>query len=146
MRALLKTTCFAVALLALGGCTVSADASDMADTAGGPGTGGSGGAGGGQALTIAFDVDEEPFLVDPSVPSELRVTVSPADPPQTVRFALVDGPGGAVADASLDRTKDETDANGVASVWLTPPSMPTTFDVRALVGTYQDTLTIAVNA
>jgi hypothetical protein len=70
------------------------------------------------------------LTLQPSVTQELTVVVSPPVPSHVVRFALIDGDdNGSVEDASLDLTDAATDSNGVASVRLTAPSVPTHFDV-----------------
>jgi hypothetical protein len=77
----------------------------------------------------------------------LTAVVSPPEPARTVRFALIDG-ADSVEDAALAPNQNEltTNAEGHASVTLTAPTVPTTFDVRALVGTVQATQTIEVRA
>lgn len=47
-------------------------------------------------------------------------------------------------DAALDRASAQTDENGVATVVLTAPSSPTTFDVRASVGETSASVTLTV--
>jgi hypothetical protein len=101
-------------------------------------------------LTVEFE-GENPLELEPSVAQELTVAVTPFSPRQTVRFALLDGTDadgmpGSVADAALGLTETMTDELGKARVTLTAPSVPTTFDVRALVGTVQDTLEVEVGA
>jgi hypothetical protein len=121
--------------------------SGAADSAGvepDDGTGGTGGA----ALTLRFQEDE--LTLGPGATAEVTVIAAPADPPQTIRFALIDGPGtvdmpGWVADASLDRIEATTIA-GVATVNLTAPSVPTTFELRALASGVSRNLPVTVRA
>ena len=143
MQALLRSAFLGVALLALAGCSTAMEADSPSDD--GVPSGGSGGSGG-AALTLTFS-DAGRLIVDPGAVKILTVVVSPAEPAQTVRFALIDGPD-SVEDAALDPNQNEvtTNAEGRASVTLTAPTVPTSFDVRALVGTIQATLTIEVRA
>jgi hypothetical protein len=144
MQALLRSAFLGVALLALAGCSTSMAADSFGDD--GVPTGGTGGSGG-ATLSLTFSDVGELVVVDPGEVKTLTVVVSPAEPAQTVRFALIDGPG-SVEDAALEPNQNEvtTDAEGRASVTLTAPTVPTSFDVRARVGTIQTTLTIEVSA
>jgi hypothetical protein len=74
--------------------------------------------------------------------TELRVQ---ALPPKVyhLRFALPTS-GGDPLDAVLDHAEVDTGADGIASVQLTAPSTPTTFDVRASVGSRSALLTVTV--
>jgi hypothetical protein len=142
MPALLRRFALALALSALGACSGSAGAGD-------PGVGGSGGVSGsggtaGAALTITFD-EPSPWMLEPSESQDLKVTVAPEGAGQKVRFALLDG-AGSVADGALNLTETTTNDAGEAFVTVIAPSTPTTFDLRAMVGTLQATLPVAVEA
>lgn len=152
MQALLRWFFCAVALFALGTLGACA-ASESAGTGGGDdvGTGGTGGSAGtaGEGVTVTF-IEAEPVL-EPSATTELVVHVTPILPAHTVRFALIDfdGPGeeSDVADAALENTTEAvTDENGDARVRLIAPSVPVTFDVRALVEGKEDTHRVEVRA
>jgi hypothetical protein len=150
MQALLRRFFFAIALLALGGCSAASaeSAGNEGDDSGG-GTSGTGGSAGAM-LTVAFE-GENPLELEPSVTQELTVAITPTEPRQTVRFALLagvdaDGMPGSVADAALGLTETTTDELGKARVILSAPSIPTEFDVRALADTVQDTLHVVVGS
>jgi hypothetical protein len=152
MQALLRWFFRTVALFALGTLGACA-ASESADMGGGDdvGTGGTSGSGGtaGEGVTVTF-IDAEPVL-EPSATTELVVHVTPISPAHTVRFALIDfdGPGDEsdVADAALENTTEAvTDEYGDARVKLIAPSVPVTFDVRALVEGNEDTHRVEVRA
>jgi hypothetical protein len=140
MHALLYRCLMGLALSALAACTASATLGGEGDGGASGGTSGSGGT----TATVAF-ADTDLLTLEPNEKHDLKVTVSPAEPPQTVRFALLDG-AGSVADGSLDRTEATTNALGEAFVEVTAPSVPTTFDVRAMVGTFQATRNVQVRA
>jgi hypothetical protein len=70
----------------------------------------------------------------PKATQTLTVATTPAGIFR-VRFALLgSGPDNAPGDAALDASEVDTNGAGVAQVTLTAPSMPTTFSVRASVG------------
>ncbi|HEX6276959.1 MAG TPA: hypothetical protein VFZ53_28155 [Polyangiaceae bacterium] len=140
MHALLYRCFTGLALCALVACSASAEmAGEGSDDAGG-GTSG----GGGTSATVAF-AETDLLTLEPNEKHDLKVVVTPIEPPRTVRFALLDG-AGSVADGSLDRTEATTNALGEAVVEVTAPSIPTTFDVRAMVGTFQTTRNVQVRA
>jgi hypothetical protein len=151
MQALLRWFLSAVALLALGtlgACAASETAGAGAGDDGTNGTGGGGGTAGAQ-LTVEF-TQAEPVL-EPSETTELVVRVTPISPSRTVRFALIDFDGAEpysdVADAALENTTEAvTDEDGLARVRLIAPSVPTTFDVRAMVEGVEDTHRVEVMA
>lgn len=60
---------------------------------------------------------------------------------QTVRFALL-----GARDAALDRSEGVTDASGHVDVWLTAPSSPGPFELRAQVGNAFSLLSLEVQA
>jgi hypothetical protein len=140
MLALLRRCFTGLALCALGACSASAG---MSGESGDDASGGTSGAAGSTA-TITF-AETDVLTLEPNEKQDLKVTVSPIDPPRTVRFALLDG-AGSVADGSLDRTEAFTNALGEAFVEVTAPSVPTTFDVRAMVGTAQAARNVVVRA
>jgi hypothetical protein len=153
MQALLFRFFFAIAFLTLG-ATLGACSAASAESAGGSddGGGGTSGTGGsaGATLTLTFQ-HLQPLELEPSVTQELVVTMTPVSPPQMVHFQLIDGPGtdngpGSVADAALDATEAMTNAQGQARVRLTAPSIPTTFEVRALIDPVQARLSVVVGA
>lgn len=150
MKALLRRFFYALALLALGtlgACGASGEASEGGDS-GDDDSGGSSGTGGsaGASFTLSFN-EQKPLILEPSEQYLLHLTSDPPQPAATVRFALLDGPTpDSVADATLDRTETLTDANGTAEVWLTAPSIPTAFDLRAIIGSTPTTLPVEVKA
>ena len=104
------------------------------------------GGSGGSAVTIAFD-QVAPWTLEPNEKQDLKVTVTPNQPPQTVRFALLDGSEPkSVADGALNLTEATTNALGEVVVQVTAPSVPTEFDLRAMVGTTHEKLSIVVQA
>ena len=110
----------------------------MAGTAGfgdsAPDAGADAGDAGPTASAIDF-VPKDPVTLDPKATQLLTVATTP--PGQfLVRFALLgSGSPTSPGDAALDASEIETDATGIAHVTLTAPSMPTTFSVRASIGT-----------
>jgi hypothetical protein len=110
--------------------------------------------GGGSSSTAGSagqnSIGEEPTSLDFEMVEELparaqvllKVRAKPARVYQ-VRFALP-ASGGDPLDAVLDRATADTDVNGIASVTLTAPSAPATFDVRATVGSATGRLTVTV--
>jgi hypothetical protein len=127
-------------LLSLGGgCSMSAELDPA-----GPG-GPSGGSAAGEPSTddvpdsLIFDV-----VSDLSAREQitLRVVAVPAKS-YRVRFALPFS-GGEPLDAILNTAEADTDASGAATVQLTAPSTPTTFEVRANVGARVTSLPIRV--
>jgi hypothetical protein len=132
---------FAVLLVSLGvGCSTSN--ADAAAPAYGGSAGSAGSAGQGSV--------EEPTLLEFETVEELparaqvllKVRAKPAKAFH-VRFALPSS-GGDPLDAVLDQATADTDANGIATVTLTAPSSPATFNVRASVGSVVALLTITV--
>ncbi|HET7545045.1 MAG TPA: hypothetical protein VFK05_34500 [Polyangiaceae bacterium] len=107
--------------------TVNTDASAPGGGAGTGDAGADAGSSDAHTVTLAF----VPQDTIPLKPKQRAVLTVQADPPgeYKIRFAL---PGGdAAADAVLDATDVESDADGVAHVTLIAPSKPTTFSVRA---------------
>ena len=104
-------------------------------TANGPrGSGGSGGSAGApsdggemNSAQIAFVPRTDQISLRPKQTRQLTVQVTPAGT-VPIRFALV---GDDPADAVLDASEVETDAEGIARVTLTAPSRPAVFTVRA---------------
>ena len=121
------------------GCSSSAspDAASIAPPTGGAGTGTSD-----DGLPTSLEFEMVPALA-------ARQTVSlnvRATPPRSyqVRFALPTTDGDPL-DAVLDRSEGTTDAKtGIASVLLTAPSSPPTFELRASVETVAKTLPLTV--
>jgi hypothetical protein len=149
MRALLGRFFYALALVALGTLGACGSAAMSSETGGDDGGGSSAtGGSGGTAVALSFN-EAKPLLLELSERYPLRLTTTPPAPAETVRFALLDGAGDgadAVADATLDRTEAVTDANGTAEVWLTAPSIPTAFDLSAVLGSAQEIQPVAVRA
>lgn len=114
-----------MALALMPGCGSSADSSALSSG------GGSGGSSGNSGIPTALAF--EPSSTLELAPGEQRTLQVVAKPRAAyhVRFALVGDPG----NAALDRSEVETDESGVAKVGLTAPTLPTTFSVRASVGT-----------
>lgn len=138
MRALVFTA-FALLLV---GCAAGA-----ADNASGVAGGGAGAAGGSSVMPNGETPTSLEFQ-DPGLfaaRDQYVVTVR-ALPPRVfhVQFALPSGNGDPL-DAVLDRNEAETDAEGRASVQVTAPSSPTSFVLRASIGTRtaSQTLTVA---
>lgn len=129
MRDVLLLLTLVVTTLA-GACSSSADAGDA--LSGGAGSGAApGAAGAGEAP------DSLAFLGGPeelSPRQELTLTVRTSPPGQyRVRFALPSSDEQDPLDAVLDRSEDETDAQGEARVVLIAPSASTSFRVRASI-------------
>lgn len=133
---------FAVGFVVLGaGCGSSADTPSLLPRGGSSGVAGSAGQG---------SIDEEPasleFELVEELPARAQVSLKVKAKPARVyhvRFALPES-GGAPLDAVLDQATADTDVNGIATVTLTAPSAPATFDVRASVGRVSALLTITV--
>lgn len=134
---------FVFSVLAL--LTLACGAGD-ADSASGPPSGSSGAGPGGSS-----SVDPAPSTLKIRDPGELAarepVTITvQALPPGVyqVQFSLPSRDGNPL-DAVLDRAQAETDEDGYASVQVTAPSSPTTFQLRANVGSVEalQSLTVA---
>ena len=137
------------AVLALNLCLVLLGAAcSSSSDAGLSGTGNFGGSAshggqpnlGDQPTSLAFETVGD-------LPARAQITLKVrALPPKTyqVRFALPVG-GVDPLDAVLDQANATTDAQGIASVTLTAPSAPASFQVRASVGSVSTSLTINVN-
>lgn len=94
--------------------------------------------------SLQFELSDSE-LVRPLVARQqvtLRVQALPAKV-YHLRFALPTS-GGDPLDAVLDQAEVDTGADGIATVLLTAPSAPTTFDVRATAGGRTATLSVAV--
>jgi hypothetical protein len=132
---------FAVLLVLLGaGCGMSSDDASSPPYTGSAGSAGSAGQGSVEEPTsLQFEMVEE---LPARAQVLLKVRAKPAKAFQ-VRFALP-ASGGDPLDAVLDQATADTDADGIASVTLTAPSSPATFNVRASVGSVSDTLTLTV--
>lgn len=128
MRALAFT---ALVLVFATACSTGSD--DSAAGVGGTGSGGSMGStgGGNEPLSLAFEKDA-PLLLTARSTETFRVQASPPGV-YTVSFGLPTSEGDPL-DAVLDLAEVETDKKGIASVHLTAPSSPTTFQLRASVG------------
>jgi hypothetical protein len=145
---------FAVALAAYGaGCSSSAESPDApAESGGSASVAGNGGMGGAAQpapiLTLSAEIEQGKWITpgpdativrEPHQPTQIQVHAS--DGERTVRFALlpndlpVASGDSTPGDAALDQTEVLTDLAGYAIVWLTAPSSPTTFLVRASAGT-----------
>jgi hypothetical protein len=96
------------------------------------GTGQGDGGPGELPTSLAFEPASTLALL-PAEVRQIQVVASPAGA-YTVRFALLPGDNRDPYDASLDRSLATTDAEGRASVVLRAPTTPTTFRVRASVG------------
>lgn len=140
MRAFLFSASTLWLLLSLGSGCANNDANVSA-----PGASGTAGGSGGQPSTdeipdsLTFDM-----VSDLSARQQVTLRVQ-AVPAKTyhVRFALPSS-GGDPLDAILDAAEATTGTDGIATVQLTAPSTPTTFDVRANVGTRIASLPIYV--
>lgn len=104
----------------------------------GPRNGGSAGAGGSAATepvpdALAFD-RLTTLTLNPGQVAPVTVAATPRGA-YRVRFALLPDANREPNDASLDRAEAITDSRGEASVLLTAPTTPTTFRLRASVGT-----------
>jgi hypothetical protein len=140
----LKNRTFAIGIWALllgpcavlsAGCGATAADVDYAAGAGGASAGGAGADNGGSkpypsALTF---VPDESLELKPKQVKELTVQTIPPGP-FLIRFGFE---GGDAADAVLDVSEVEADADGIAHVTLVAPSQPSAFNVRAasIVGT-----------
>jgi hypothetical protein len=138
MRALVLT---AFTVLATGCSTGAGD-----DPGIGVGAGGGGSAGGGSVMP-GTDTPASLDFQDPGLfaaRDQYVVTVR-ALPPRVyhVQFALPSGSGDPL-DAVLDRNETETDADGYATVQVTAPSSPTSFELRATVGSRSASQTLTV--
>jgi hypothetical protein len=132
------------------GCALGAGCASSSSDGAAPGssTGGSGFAGqpndDEQPKSIQFESPDAdmPRLLVAREQTELRVR---ALPPRVyhLRFALPTS-GGDPLDAVLDQATVDTGADGIASVQLTAPSAPTTFEVRASVGSVAGSLSVTV--
>ncbi len=95
-------------------------------------------------VSIAFD--EEAIHISPGAESVVNARVIPAGV-YTVRFALLAASQASLTEgASLDRAEVTTADDGRARVVLTAPSAPTTFLLRAQVGSASATTAISVEA
>jgi len=134
---------FVVCLVSLGGGCASSGSDDVAVPPYGGSTGVAGSAGQGsvgeEPSSLEFEmVEEQPARAQVL----LKVRALPAKA-YHVRFALP-ASGGDPLDAVLDQAMTDTDASGVATVTLTAPSAPATFNVRANVGSVSALLTVTV--
>jgi hypothetical protein len=132
----LSLSLFALATLA---CSASTDM-PAPGGAGAPSTG-DGGAGVGPAIPTALEL-QEPGLIAAREPVTITVRARPAGV-YRVQFSLPSASGDPM-DAVLDRAEAETDEEGLATVQLTAPSSPTTFELRASVGAVADGVSITV--
>lgn len=139
MRALVLSALAAlISLLAL---SCSSDAgSDLA--LGGPPGGSGGGAPSDSGLPTSIDFE---MVSDLAARQQvmLKVRALPARV-YALRFALPTTQGDPL-DAVLDRSEGSTDQSGIASVLLTAPSSPTTFEVRASVGEVAGSISLSVS-
>ena len=123
------------------GCSSSADGTALTTgNAGGNTSNGGQPNLGEQPASLTFEPVED-------LPARAQITLKlRALPAKTyqVRFALPVG-GGDPLDAVLDQASVTTDTQGIASVTLTAPSAPASFQVRASVGSVSTSLTINVN-
>ena len=119
---------FLVALgLALGCSATSSEVDGLSGGSGGSGAGGSQSQG---AQSVAFEDDDPTLMMVPGEDRTLKVRVSPPGV-YVVRFALL----GDSKNAALDRSEATTDEQGVGEIELVAPTEPTTFSLRASVGT-----------
>jgi hypothetical protein len=147
----------AFSALSLASCAAFAAACGSSGSSGAAIIGGGGfGAGGGDAGADAADAGSVPdalafvpagtLTINPKATQILTVVTTPPGSFR-VRFALLgSGTNSAPGDAALDANEVDTDASGAAQVTLTAPSMPTTFSVRASVGTRSVLLGVSVSA
>jgi hypothetical protein len=151
MQALLRWFLCVFALFALGTLGACAASETAGGGAGDDGTNGTGGTAGTASANLTVEFTQADAVLEPSATTELVVHVTPPSPPRTVRFALIDFDGpetvSDVADAALENTTEVvTDEHGDARVRLIAPSVPTTFDVRAMVEGIEDTHRVEVMA
>jgi hypothetical protein len=131
-----------VYFVSLGVGCASTSTNDPALATGGS-SGSTGGAGQGGMAEVPSSLEFEMIEELPArAQISLKVRAKPAKVFE-VRFALP-ASGGDPLDAVLDQATAYTDADGIASVTLTAPSAPATFNVRANVGSKSALLTITV--
>jgi hypothetical protein len=94
---------------------------------------------------IAFEGIMVPIKLGPLEQRRVPVVVTPPGVHE-VRFGLLPGSLGAPDDALLDHDVVETDETGRAEVILTASSAPTSFGLRASVGSASTTVNVEVNA
>jgi hypothetical protein len=147
----------ALSALSLASCAAFAAACGSSGSSGAAIIGGGGfGTAGGDAGPDAADAGSVPdalafvpagtLTIDPKATQTLTVVTTPPGNFR-VRVALLgSGTNSAPGDAALDSNEVDTDASGAAQVTLTAPSMPTTFSVRASVGTRSVLLGVSVSA
>jgi len=126
ISALLLATCAAFAAA----CSSSVDATRSAGGAGNAEAGASSGGSGGSQLNateISFEPSDE-IRLKPKMSHQLTVR---ATPPGSFRIRFAFSGGDDPADAVLEASEVETDAEGIARVTLIAPSEPATFNVRA---------------
>jgi len=107
---------------------------------------GQGGGGGGTSSPAKIEfVPQDQLELAPKESRVLTVRVTPAGN-YPVRFDLVEGATGP-ADAVLDQSEVQSDANGTAQVTFIAPSKPASFNVRAsITSATQIQLGVTVNA
>jgi hypothetical protein len=108
------------------------------------------GADAGDAGPVAGDINfvptNDPVTLEPKATRVLTVATTPPGV-FPVRFALLGSGATSPGDAALDASEVATDDSGLAHVTLTASSSPTTFTVRASIGTgHQATIGISVSA
>ena len=147
----------AISALSLASCAAFVAACSVSASSGSAAIGGGGfGAAGADAGADAADAGSVPdalafvpsgtLTIDPKATQTLTVVTTPPGSFR-VRFALLgSGTNSAPGDAALDANEVDTDASGAAQVTLTAPSMPTTFSLRASVGTRSVLLGVSVSA
>jgi len=96
----------------------------------------------GQPKLLAFEAFPGIDALAARTQIQLKVRALPAKV-YHLRFALPTS-GGDPLDAVLDHAEADTGADGIATVQLTAPSTPTTFDVRANAGTRSASVSVTV--
>lgn len=122
---------FACGLVAYGAIACGNDPGAAGNSSTGTGATGAGGAGGTRNGPSALEfVEMDALELRPRQEQTLRVRTTPPGV-HLVRFSLT----GESADGSLTRTEITSGADGLVETVLVAPSQPTTFSVRASVGT-----------
>ncbi|RYZ02905.1 MAG: hypothetical protein EOO73_29735 [Myxococcales bacterium] len=138
MRVLLPFALSAVGLLGLA-CSSANDEPGGTSGSAGTATVGSGGSAGDSAVPRKLEIQDLGVI---EARAAIDFTVR-AQPPGVYKVQLsLPSTKGDPLDAVLDRSEVETDADGLAHAQLTTPSSPTTFALRASVGSVVATQTL----
>lgn len=142
LHCLLLSLVSSASLAAYGGLGCASSAGDGAKLDPSPSSGGSSATG-----TVVIKFLDPPLELAPREQRELQLVVTPARA-HHVQLTLLGAESAATApdDAALDHAEVETNAAGLARVVLTAPSAPTTFALRAQVGSASATLPITMSS